>query len=126
MNNMMNKLFLFLGLLMCSFSASAVSLVNCSGVGNEPSENFKKHVCVPLQKEADQLLNKPEGRARAAEPILMTQKLNIQEYRDKGIAAVVQFSKGQSAVNSSTANTNSTSTTGGTGSTSETPWFLGQ
>lgn len=88
------------------------SIINCDSASY--SDDYKVNVCKPLQDRADELLT---GRAKAADPILMTEKLNIEDYRAKGIQAVVAASKGSSSVNPAG---------GSTSQKDEIPWSLSQ
>lgn len=73
-------------------AVSGSSIINCSGSANQ---DYVDKVCVPLQQNADSLLS---GAAKAPDPILMTQKLNIDDYRLKGVDAIINSTSGQSNV----------------------------
>lgn len=94
-----------------SGTVSATSIVDCT---NSTNQDYIDKVCLPLQQYANGLLN---GAAKAPDPTLMTQKLNIDDYRAKGVAAIIQFQ--------STTGGSSTIPSGGTTTTEpETPWHL--
>lgn len=92
-------------------SPTGQSIINCSVEGL--SEDYKSHVCLPLQAKANELLG---GYAKAPEPTLMIEKLNMLEYRAKGVDAIISSTKKTSSVNPS----------GGTsgGTITEVPWTL--
>lgn len=92
-------------------AVSGSSLVTCSSEST-PNQDYLDKVCVPLQQYADSLLN---NAAKAPDPVLMTQKLNIDDYRIKGVDAIIKSTTGQSSV------------IPGTGTTTtqpEAPWHL--
>jgi hypothetical protein len=75
---------------------SGTSIIDCSVAGL--SEDYKSQVCIPLQNRVDQLLN---GIAQPPIPTVMKEALNIQEYRAKGVNAIIKFSKDNNNINSS-------------------------
>jgi hypothetical protein len=77
-----------------SLAVSSSSLLDCSG----GSSLYVSNVCTPLQKHIQDLLDKT---ARAPDPIIMTQPLNINDYQAKGIADVTQSSGGGNVNNAS-------------------------
>lgn len=92
-----------------SGGVSGSSIIKCDGI---PNQDYVTNVCLPLQTKADDLLN---NTAKAPAPIIMTQQLNIDEYRAKGIDAIIKSTSGQSTVIPG----------GGTTTTEpETPWHL--
>ena len=94
-----------------SGTVSATSIVNCTGSSNQ---DYVDKVCLPLQGYDNGLLN---GVAKAPDPKVMTQKLDMDEYRAKGVAAIIEFQ--------STTGGSSTVNSGGTTTTEpETPWHL--
>lgn len=107
---------LFVSLPAHSADAPAVtgsSIINCSGASLDP--DYVQLVCLPLQKNADDLLN---GKAKAAAPIIMTQQLDIDEYRAKGVGAIIKSSQEENNVNSGLGSGNQNKV--------EVPWSLSQ
>lgn len=94
-----------------SGAVSGSSIVKCSGSTNQ---DFVDKVCLPLQQYADGLLG---TSAKAPDPVVMKEPLNMNEYRAKGVDAIIQFQ--------STTGQSSTIPSGGTTTTEpETPWHL--
>ena len=78
-------------LLICSAAkgqASGESIIKCDMPGL--SSDYIEKVCKPLQISTNSLLS---GPAKAADPIIITEKLNMTEYRSDKVNAVIAASK---------------------------------
>lgn len=71
---------------------SGASIISCDNI---PNQDYVTNVCLPLQSKADDLLN---NTAKAPAPIIMTERLNIDEYRAKGIDAIINSTTGKTNV----------------------------
>ena len=78
-------------------AADGKSFLDCSNRAGE-SQAYIDSVCIPVQNHINELFS---SSAQAPSPIVMTNLLDMQDYRAKGIAAIVQSSSlsGGSKVN---------------------------